>query len=429
MARKVTTRSQPSGRSDAPQGGRGHAAAPPGRASPRRMNPVRFRELFPVLRSTVWLDTPGAAPGAEPVVQALRDAVSAWATGKFDRAAWDSSSGEARGLFARLVGVDPATVSTLGSLAEAAATVAACLPAGRIVVAAEEFRSNLFPWLGLARRRHDHEVVVVPARSGSSRTVDLAEAVTPGTALLAVSEVTSREGQRLDLPALRAVTDQVGARLFVNLTQSLGVLRFDAGTVRPDYLAAHGYKWLLCPRGAAWLATRPDRLEELRPLVPSWRSTGPPYGYFGGPLRLAADAARCDASPAWLSWVGARVALRLIGALDAGKVDRHCLDLAASFASQAASLGWRRATDGPPSHIVVLSADQAGQIASRLRERGVRATAIGDRIRFGFHYFNNHHDVSATLDALGRFEPHSGRISGCDPGLDSDAEAKLQPRG
>ncbi len=364
------------------------------------MNPTQFRELFPALRSMVWLDTPGAAPGAEPVVHALRDAVSAWASGEFDRAAWDAATGEARALFARLVGVDPTTVSALGSLAEAAATVAGSLPAGRIVVAAEEFRSNLFPWLELARHSPDHEVVVVPARSGTTRTVDLAEAVTRGTVLLAVSEVTSREGQRLDLRALRAVTDRVGARFFVNLTQSLGVLRFHAEAVRPDYLAAHGYKWLLCPRGAAWLATRPDRAEELRPLAPSWRSTGPPYGYFGGPLRLARDAARCDGSPAWLSWVGACAALRLVGSLDAGQVERHCLDLAAWFTSQAASLGWRRLTDGPLSHIVVLGADRAGRIAGRLRERGVRATALGDRVRFGFHYFNNEHDVRTTLQAL-----------------------------
>jgi selenocysteine lyase/cysteine desulfurase len=72
----------------------------------------------------VWLDTPAAPPGAEPVVQALREVVSAWSSGGFDQHAWDAARGEARGLFARLVGADPATVSTHGSVAEAAATVA-----------------------------------------------------------------------------------------------------------------------------------------------------------------------------------------------------------------------------------------------------------------------------------------------------------------
>jgi selenocysteine lyase/cysteine desulfurase len=353
------------------------------------------------VRSTVWLDTPAVPPGAEPVVQALREVVSAWSSGGFDQHAWDAARSEARGLFARLVGADPATVSTHGSLAEAAATVAGSLPPGRVVVAAEEFRSNLFPWL--ARQR----VVAVPARDGATRVEDLVDALDGRTLLLAVSEVTSREGQRLDLPALRAATDRVGARLFVNLTQSLGALRFDAEAVRPDYLAVHGYKWLLCPRGAAWLATRPDRLEELRPLAPNWTSTGPPYGWFGGPLRLAGDATRCDASPAWFSWVGARAALRLLGSLDAGRVERHCLALAAELTEQARTVGLRRVCDGPPSHIVVLASGDADRIAGRLRQQGVRATALGDRIRFGFHYFNDDGDVPATLRALDR-EHRSG---------------------
>jgi selenocysteine lyase/cysteine desulfurase len=356
------------------------------------MDAGRFRALFPALRSTVWLDTPGAPPGALPVVEAMRDTLAAWSSGEFDWCAWDAAAGEARTLFARLVGVDPATVATVGSLAEAAATVATSLPPGRIVLPAQEFRSNLFPWT----ERHD--VVAVPPRDGSTRTEDLIEALDERVSLLAVSEVTSRDGQRLDLAALRAATDRVGARLFVNLTQSLGVLRFDPA-VNPDYLAVHGYKWMLCPRGAAWLVTRPDRIGELRPLAPSWRSTSAPYGYFG-PADLAADAGRFDASPAWFSWVGAVHALRLLGALDPAAVERHCLGLAARLTGGAQEIGLRRVTDAPPSQIVVLESGRADQAADRLREHGVRATALGDRIRFGFHYFNDESDVQAALGAL-----------------------------
>jgi selenocysteine lyase/cysteine desulfurase len=289
--------------------------------------------------------------------------------------------------------VDPTTVSTLGSLAEAAATVAASLPPGRIVVPAQDFRSNLFPW------SPRHEVVTVPARDGVTRVEDLIEVLDDRVSLLAVSEVTSREGQRLDLAALRAATDRVGARLFVNLTQSLGVLRFDAERIRPDYFAVHGYKWLLCPRGAAWLVTRPDRLDELQPVAPSWKSTSPPYGYFGS-ADLAADAGRCDASPAWFSWIGAMAALRLLGSVDADQVEQHCVGLARDLTERTSSIGLRRVTDGPASHIVVLATDQAERIAGRLREGNVRATALGDRVRFGFHYFNNEHDVNTTIRAL-----------------------------
>jgi selenocysteine lyase/cysteine desulfurase len=356
------------------------------------MRPERFRALFPALRSTVWLDTPGAPPGATPVVEVLRETLSAWSSGEFAWHEWDAAADEARTLFAGLVGSEPGGVATLGSLAEAAATVAASLPPGRVVVPAQDFRSNLFPW------SPRHEVVAVPPRDGSTQVEDLIEALDERVSLLAVSEVTSRDGQRLDLAALRAATDRVGARLFVNLTQSLGVLRYDPA-VNPDFLAVHGYKWMLCPRGAAWLAARPDRVEELRPLAASWRSTRPPYGYFG-PAELAADAGRCDASPAWFSWIGAVPALRLLASLDAAEVERHCLGLAARLTERAEAIGLRRVTAGPASQIVVLHTDQADRIAGRLREHGVRATALGDRIRFGLHYFNDQRDVEVALRAL-----------------------------
>jgi selenocysteine lyase/cysteine desulfurase len=105
--------------------------------------------------------------------------------------------------------------------------------------------------------------------------------------------------------------------------------------------------------------------------------------------------------------VGARAALRLLGSLDAGRVERHCLALAAELTEQARTIGLRRVCSGPPSHIVVLATGDADRIAARLRRQGVRATALGDRVRFGFHYFNDERDVSATLGVLDR-EPRSG---------------------
>ncbi|WP_033295833.1 aminotransferase class V-fold PLP-dependent enzyme [Amycolatopsis jejuensis] len=354
------------------------------------MTPEEFRALFPALLSEVWLDTPGAPPGAEPVVAALRETLDEWSAGSFDWLAWDGASARARELFAAFVGVDASCVAAVSSLAEAAAAVAGSLPRGRIVVAEEEFRSNRYPWLA----RHD--VVSVPARG----VEDLIAALDEDVALLAVSEVTSRTGQRFDLAALRAATDEVGARLFVNLTQSLGALRFDLDAVRPDYLAVHGYKWLLCPRGTAWLVARPDRVDELVPLAPGWKSTEPPHGYFGGPLELATGASRCDASPAWFSWIGACAALQVHAALDPVQVEQHVLGLASAMVAEASALGLRRVTEGPLSQIVVLGTGCAPELAAALAENHVRATALGDRVRFGFHYFNTEEEVVAAARVL-----------------------------
>ena len=362
------------------------------------MTPEAFRALFPALADRVWLDTPASPPGPLPVIAALTEAMTAWQDGRLEAAGWETAAPAARAEFARYLGVAAADVAVMGSVAEAAATVAASLPAARrtIVVGDDEFRSNLFPWLTL--RARGYQVVRVPT-GPAGRTESLLTTIDKTTALVAVSEVLSIDGERVDLARLRDATDAVGARLFVDLTQSLGVLHPDLSLVRPDYLAVHGYKWLLCPRGAAWLVT--PHHDELHPLLPSWKST-PDGGYFGGPLRTSADASRCDTSPAWLSWIGACAAIQLIAQLPAVDVEQHCLTLADAFRDESRSAGAVPASAGLSSHIVVVRVPDPEAVRARLRSGRVHAQVLGDRLRVGFHYFNNHDDVTAALRMLAR---------------------------
>jgi selenocysteine lyase/cysteine desulfurase len=361
------------------------------------MSPDDFRSLFPALERTVWLDTPASAPGVTPVIDALGEALEQWRTGERRWPEWwQQTRTECRALIAAYLGVPDSCVALMASVAEAAATVAACLPPGKVVVSAEEYRSNLFPWLALEPATH--QVVRAPSRDGRSRTEDLIEAITPGTVLVAVSEVLSFDGVRANLPALRQAADEAGARLFVDVTQSLGVLRCDLGGLRPDFLAVHGYKWMLCPRGAAWLAVREDRVSEMRPLLPGPQSAADD-AYFGGPFRPAAGAARFDTSPAWLSWAGARAALKLALSLPREQVERHCLDLAAMFSAGARAAG-AVPVSNDSSHIAAVRVTDPSQALARLDSAGVRAAALGDRLRVGFHYFNNERDVHTALSAL-----------------------------
>ncbi|MFI6738961.1 aminotransferase class V-fold PLP-dependent enzyme [Nonomuraea sp. NPDC050451] len=362
----------------------------------------QFRSHFPALQRHVWLDTPASPPAALGVAHALQTALDSWLYGELDWREWDHAPVASKTAVARLLGIAEEQagerIAVMGSTAEAAATVAGSLPPGRIVVPAQEFRSNLFPWLQLEAA--GHEVVLVPPRDGHTRTEDLVAALDTRTVLLAISDVLSIDGHRADLPALRQATDGVGARLFVDATQSLGALHLDMERVRPDYLAVHGYKWMLCPRGAAWLVTAPERIDELVPLLPNWKSTAPPHAFFGGPYVRADSAARCDTSPAWLSWVGALPALNLLLDLDAEQVERHCLRLAADFRAHVAETKAGIPLPSSQSHIAVVRVTDPDAVRVRLARDGVRATLLGDRLRVGFHYFNNSSDVERAANAL-----------------------------
>jgi selenocysteine lyase/cysteine desulfurase len=359
----------------------------------------QLRPLIPALARVTYLNTPTTAPGATPVLEAVRRAEDAWASGRFDWLAWEADAEATRPLFARLIGGRAEDVALVTTLAEAAATIAASLPRGRIVVGSREFRSNMLPWLDLARK--GFEVVEVPSRDGSVSTEAFCNAITPGTTLAAVSEVQSANGFRVRIGEIAETCRRAGSRLFVDLTQLAGALRSEAVAAGADYVAAHGYKWLLAPRGATWLWVRPDRQDGLMPLVPSWKSVESPFAdFYGGPLSPAPQARRLDSSLAWFSWVGARAGLSLLASLDAAAVEARCLGLAEGFRRAAAERGLPVSPTEVPSQILAVTVADPEALRARLVERGIIASVRGGSLRLGFHAYNDESDAAAALDAL-----------------------------
>lgn len=302
-------------------------------------------------------------------------------------------------MFGGLVGGREEHVALLGSVSEAAATVAQSLqPPGKVVVGAREFQSNLLPWLALERRGFD--VVQVPAADGVVRTEALVKAIDAETTLVAVSDVQSATGFRVHLEDIVSACKQHGAKLFVDAIQSLGALRFVPGA---DFVAAHAYKWLLGPRGATWLWISPDRLEELTPLAPSWKTVPEPYAdYYGGPVELPLHARRVDLPLAWQIWPAVLAALRTITAPDAAEIEQHCLSLARAFRDEATSRGFPMVPEEAPSQIVALGVPDPTALQARLKKHRVIAAVRGGSLRLGFHAYNDESDVATALDALGQ---------------------------
>lgn len=363
------------------------------------MDPAEFRKQFPALDRLVWLNTATIAPGARPVLTGLRRALDEWEEGSVSWQRWESDAYATRSLFAGLIGAQEEDVALMTFLAEAAATVAASLPRGRIVLGEREFQSNLFPWLALEDR--GFEVIQVPATDGVVRTEALAEAVDDGTVLLAVTEVQSSNGFRVRLGDLASRCREVGARLFVDLAQSVGALRFDVEASGADFAGAVGYKWLVGPRGASWFWIHPDRRDEVRPLAPNWHSMEDPYAeYYGGPLELAKGARRFDTSMAWLPWIGARAALELLSDLEPAEVEARALELAAAFREGARASGFRAVPEDAPSQVVGMAIDDPDAVRARLKDQGIIGAVRGGFLRLGFHAFNDESDVEAALRAL-----------------------------
>ena len=107
---------------------------------------------------------------------------------------------------------------------------------------------------------------------------------------------------RQDLGALRAAAGDAAVPVLLDVTQAAGWMPLELDWA--DWVVCAGYKWLLAPRGAAWLAVHPRAVGGPGP-SPSWY-TGQDrwHSVYGLPLRLADGARRFDIFPAWPSFAG-----------------------------------------------------------------------------------------------------------------------------
>jgi selenocysteine lyase/cysteine desulfurase len=328
-----------------------------------------------------WLNTASYGLPPDCAWDALRSALEDWRGGRTSWEHWGDSTEGARAAFGALVGVAPEAVATGATVSELVGLVAASIPDGARVLAPDvDFASVLFPFMVQERRGVD--VRLVPAR-------ELAGAIDAGTDVVAFSAVQMATGEVADLDAIAAAAAEHGALTLVDATQACGWLPVDAA--RFDVVVCHAYKWLMSPRGTAFMAVQPELLPRIVPAAAGWWAGDDPHtSYFGPPLRLATDARRLDNSPAWFPWVGTQPAVELVVAIGVEAIHAHDVGLANRF---RAGLGLE------PSDSAIVVTDIPGG-RERLERAGITAAERGGRLRTSWHLYNTESDVDAALDAL-----------------------------
>lgn len=316
-------------------------------------------------------------------VEAMRVAVESVAAGRPSDMFADVEA--ARATFARLAGVPERRVAAGASVAVYSGLIAAALPPGAEVLTAEaDFSSVVTPF----HVRGDLKVRAVPLER-------LAESVRPGTALVAVSAAQSADGRIADLEGIRRAAREYGARTYIDVSQAAGWLPIEADAY--DYVSSVAFKWLVCPRGVAFLVV-PEDFGGLTPVFAGWVAGQAPWDSCYGPVEeLAHSARRFDESPSLFSYAGARHSLELIEELGVANVRAHDLALADRFRAGLRGLG-HAPVPAPASPIV--SVPGLGHRQRELSEAGVEVSDRAGNLRAAFHLYNNPADVDRLLDVL-----------------------------
>jgi selenocysteine lyase/cysteine desulfurase len=317
-----------------------------------------------------------ASIGIPPTVVAdsLIEAVGRWRSGADAPPDFDVDVQAARKAWGSLVGAVDGHVAAGASVSQLVSLVAASIPDGtRVLTLPGEFTSVTFPFAA-----QSHRGVTVTEEADLLSKVDDYD-------MVAVSVVQSSNGKVLDLAALRAS----GKPVLLDVSQAAGWMPLDLGWA--DWVVGACYKWLMSPRGAAWLALSPEALERTCPYAANWYAgTDPWTTVYGLPLRLAGDARRLDLSPAWFSHYAAAIVMPWLASLDIEAVRDHCVGLADGL---LVALGLA------PNGSAILSLDMP-EAPEKLAAAGIRSSIRAGRVRLACHIYNTADDMQSVLAAL-----------------------------
>lgn len=324
-------------------------------------------------------------------------------------------SDRVRRLFGRVIGADSGSIAIVPSVSYGIAAAAANVEierGGKIIVAHEQFPSNVYPWRRLAGRRGAEIVTVGPEDAVDARAAvwnqRILEAIGPSTAVVALANVHWADGTRFELEAIGERARDVGAALIVDGTQSVGALPFDVRTIRPTAVVCAGYKWLFGPYSIG-MAYFSEPMHDGVPLEDNWitRRHSERFselvqyegGYQPGAIRFdVGERSNFILLPMMAS------ALELVLEWTPQAVQDYCRDLTAELVREARSMDYRIEEESGRGHhlfgIRLPPTAEAGVLRGELAARGVSVSVRGNALRISPHAYNDSADVEALRDAL-----------------------------
>jgi len=370
------------------------------------------RQLFDIPDDVAYLNcaymSPLTKPALEAGVQGLQRKAQPW---EITPDKFFSGSEEFRKAAARVLHCSPDCIAIVSSAGYGIQTAAHNLKAAKgqtIVVLAEQFPSNYYPWERLAEET-GAALKIVPWPEDDDWTAAVLEALTSEAAIVALPNVHWTSGGRLDLVRIGQACRKLGAALVLDLTQSLGALPFDVNEVQPDFAVAANYKWLLGPYTTGVLYVAP-KWHGGSPLEEGWiqRANSRDFSslilysdeYDGGARRFdMGERSNFALLPS------AESAMRQILDWGIAEISESCGEMNRKLAAAAAELGFSSPAEklrGPHYLCLRRKTPIPKELTEALAREKVFVSVRGSSIRVTPHLYNTDADCQRLIECLRR---------------------------
>ena len=363
---------------------------------------------MPIAGRWAYFDHAAVAPLPEPSRLAMHGQISDQAEhGDVHWPAWRKNVERVRRLGAELMGAAANEVALVRNTTEGIGLVAEGFdwqPGDNVVLPANEFPSNLYPWKQLASRGVEVRLVPVDNERLLPETVD--RACDQRTRIVSLSWVGFATGWRIDPQVFSEIAHRHGALFFLDAIQAMGVLPLNVREAQIDFLAADGHKWMLGPEGAGLFYVSENRLDQLRPLLVGWNSVETAGDYTQSDMRLKRSAARYEGGSYNMAGIaGLAESLELLSHFGTETVASHLLSVTDELCEAIRRVGGEIASDRSEEHAsgivaFTLPGFPAGVVCEHLLASNVVVRERLGRLRASPHAYTNSDDIDRLIGGL-----------------------------
>lgn len=278
-----------------------------------------------------------------------------------------------------------------------------------VVTLADEFPTNLYPWLHLESR--GVETRLVPVEGGVVDYNALAQACDSRTRLMSLSWVGYQSGYRIDLARVSELCQSRGILFNLDAIQGLGAFPIDVSQVPIDFLATGGQKWLLSPEGIGFAYVRREHLDKLKPINVGWNSVVKPFDYTNIDLTFKPSAARF-AGGGWnmCGTLALGQSLQLLHSVGAETLSRQILDYTDLACERLASAGAVITTNRDPQHrggdhrsgivFFELPGRDPVEVRKECLRRNIVLSCRAGKLRISPHGYNTVEDLDRLIELV-----------------------------
>jgi cysteine desulfurase / selenocysteine lyase len=365
------------------------------------INWTDVRAKFPVMSSSVYLNTAAAGPLAESTAKAgslyyehmMKDGDVHWDD-------WLAEVEKVRARVASFINAEPDEIGfTTNTSSGMNLIVDALEKHGEVISCDLEFPVTTIPWMH--RRIPVHFVKSV---DGVVRPEDLRAAMNTRTGVLSLSYVQFSNGFRSDLEELGRIKGEHA--LVVNASQAAGAFDIDVKRMKIDGLCTTGHKWMLSGYGSGFVYISKELQALSRQRTIGWLSVQDPYGTRNDEVHLRHDvAARAEIGcPHFAGIFALGASIELMQSIGMANIEARALELNRTLTTRLDEIGWKVLSpirdEKHRSAETLVAAENPAQVVNKLASQKIFVTEKPQGFRVATDFFNNEEDIDRLSHGL-----------------------------